>query len=136
MYTCRSKIRARYPECDRMGIVYHSNYIIWFDIARTEFLRSLGYSYKELEDEGVWLPVIEVGCKYKSPVKYDEEVEIEAYIEKLSRVKITFGYKVYKGNEVMIEGTTSHGFTNNKLKPIGLNRVRPEVFERLSQCLD
>lgn len=134
MYKNRFSFRVRYEETDRMGIVYHSNYIVWFDMGRTEFLRALGYAYSDLEKEGVWLPIIEVGCTYKNPAKYDEEVTVETYIEELTRVKIRFGYKVYRGEELLVEGFTVQAFTTDKLKPIGLNRVRPDIYKMLSDA--
>jgi acyl-CoA thioester hydrolase len=117
-----------------MGIVYHSNYIIWFDMGRTEFMRSLGYAYNELEKEGIWLPIIEVGCTYKSPARYDDEITIETFIEELTRVKIKFGYRVYRGDELLVEGFTKQGFTSDKLKPIALNKVMPEVYKKLEDA--
>lgn len=134
MYKNRFSFRVRYEETDRMGIVYHSNYIVWFDMGRTEFLRALGYAYSDLEKEGVWLPIIEVGCTYKNPAKYDEEVMVETHIEELTRVKIRFGYKVYRGEELLVEGFTVQAFTTDKLKPIGLNRVRPDIYKMLSDA--
>lgn len=134
MYKNRFSFKVRYEETDRMGIVYHSNYIVWFDMGRTEFLRALGYAYSDLEKEGVWLPIIEVGCTYKNPAKYDEEVTVETHIEELTRVKIRFGYKVYRGEELLVEGFTVQAFTTDKLKPIGLNRVRPDIYKMLSDA--
>lgn len=134
MYKNRFSFRVRYEETDRMGIVYHSNYIVWFDMGRTEFLRALGYAYSDLEKEGVWLPIIEVGCTYKNPAKYDEEVTVETHIEELTRVKIRFGYKVYRGEELLVEGFTVQAFTTDKLKPIGLNRARPDIYKMLSDA--
>lgn len=134
MFTHRFNFRVRYADTDRMGIVYHSNYIIYFDTGRTEFLRALGFQYSQLEEEGIWFPVLEAGCKYKKPAKYDEEVTVETHIEELSRVKAKFGYKVYRGEELLVEGYTLHGFTTDKLKPIGLNKVRPDIFKILSDA--
>ncbi|TDT63737.1 acyl-CoA thioesterase [Fonticella tunisiensis] len=136
MYVYRHKFRVRYPETDRMGIVYHSNYIIWFDIGRTEFLRSLGYTYRELEEQGIWLPIIQVGCKYKSPARYDDEITIHTYIEELGRVKVKFGYKIYRGDELLAEGFSLQGITNDKLKPIALDKHNPEVYNKLLECTD
>lgn len=119
-----------------MNIVYHANYINWFEIGRTEFLRSLGYTYSDLEKEKIWLPVIEVNCKYKSPVTYDDEVTIETFVLELSRVKIKFGYRVLHQDKLVVEGFTYHGITNDELKPIGLHRVRPDVYKVLSDSMN
>jgi acyl-CoA thioester hydrolase len=136
MYVNKHSMKARYSEVDRMNIVYHANYINWFEIGRTEFLRSLGYNYSDLEKEKIWLPVIEVNCKYKSPVTYDDEVTVETYILELSRVKIKFGYRVMHEDKLVVEGFTYHGITNEELKPIGLHRVRPDVYKVLSDSME
>lgn len=136
MYENKHSFRVRYAEVDRMSIVYHSNYIIWFEIGRTELLRSLGYTYDELEKEKIWLPVIEVNCKYKAPATYDDEVTIETRIIEMGKVKIKFGYKVYCGDKLLTEGFTTHGITNDELKPIALNRVKPELYKVLLNCME
>jgi acyl-CoA thioester hydrolase len=119
-----------------MAIVYHANYIVWFDMARTEFLRSLGYTYRKLESEGVWLPVVETGCRYISPARYDDEIVVETFIEELKKVKIRFGYRVKRNEELLAEGFTILGFTDSSLKPIALNKVKPDVYQILNNCLD
>lgn len=136
MYRYRFSSRVRYQETDRMGIVYHSNYIIWFDMGRTEFMRSLGYEYSQLEKDGIWLPIIEVGCKYKSPALYDDEITIETYIEELTRVRIKFRYKVFRGEDVLVEGFTVQAFTNDRLKPIALNKVNTDLYKKLEGCIN
>lgn len=136
MYKYKFNFRVRYQETDRMGIVYHSNYIIWFDIGRTEFMRSLGYEYTQLEKGGTWLPIIEVGCKYKSPAFYDDEIIIETSIEELTRVRIKFKYKVFRGEDVLVEGFTIQAFTNDRLKPVGLNKVNPDLYKKLEECIN
>lgn len=135
MYINKHEFRVRYSEVDRMNIVYHANYINWFEIGRTEFLRALGYTYSELEAEKIWLPIIEIGCKYKSPVTYDEIVRVETYVEDCSRVKIKFVCKVYCGERLLVQGFTILGVTNDKLRPLGLNKVKPELYEKLLNCI-
>lgn len=134
MFIHRHEFKVRYAEVDRMNIAYHSNYIIWFELGRTEFLRALRYTYSQLEENEIWLPVIEVGCKYKSPVTYDDTIVIETSIEELSRVKIKFRYNVMLGEKLSAEGFSIHAFTNPKLKPIGLNKIRPDVYNKLLEC--
>jgi acyl-CoA thioester hydrolase len=134
MFIHRHEFKVRYAEVDRMNIAYHSNYIIWFELGRTEFLRELGYTYSQLEEDEIWLPVIEVGCKYKSPVTYDDTIVIETSIEELSRVKIKFRYRVMLGEKLSTEGFSIHAFTNPKLKPIALNRIRLDVYNKLQEC--
>lgn len=134
MYKHTITTRVRYQETDKMAIVYHANYIIYFDMGRTEFMRSLGYEYDRIEGEGVWLPIIEVGCQYKSPAHYDEEITITTYIEEITRVKIRFKYEVKRGEELLVEGFTVQAFTTDKLKPIALNRANPELYNLLLGC--
>lgn len=136
MHINKFKFRVRYPETDRMGIVYHGNYITWFDMGRTEFLRSLGYSYRDLEEEGIWLPIIDVGCRYHLPARYDDEVCVETCIKELTRVKIKFGYKVFRGEELLVEGYSVQAFTTDKLKPIGLSKHKPELYKKLGEAMD
>ena len=135
MFIHKHEFKVRYAEVDRMNIAYHSNYIVWFELGRTEFLRFLGYTYSQLEVDEIWLPVIEVGCKYKYPVTYDDTIVIETSIEELSRVKIKFKYNIRIGEKISAEGFSIHAFTNPKLKPIGLNRIRPDVYNRLQGCI-
>jgi acyl-CoA thioester hydrolase len=135
MYVHKFNSRVRFQETDKMGVVYHANYFVWFDMGRTEFLRSLESDYRKLENDGIWFPVIEVGCKYKSPAKFDDIVTIETYIEELTRVKIKFRYKVYREEELLVEGFTVQGITNENLKPIALNKVKPEVYSKLEACI-
>jgi acyl-CoA thioester hydrolase len=134
MYVNKYEFKVRYAEVDRMNIAYHSNYIIWFELGRTEFLRSLGYNYSQLEKEEIWLPVIEVGCKYMSPVTYDDRVVVETFIEELSRVRIKFKYRLYTGGRLCAEGFSAHAFTNPKLRPLALNKVKPDVYNKLIEC--
>lgn len=134
MYINKYEFKVRYSEVDRMNIAYHPNYIIWFEMGRTEFLRSLGYSYSELEKEKIWLPVTEVNCKYKRPVTYDDFIRVETCIEEMGRVRIKFKYSVYFGDKLSAEGFSAHGITNDKLWPIGLNKVKPDLYDRLVEC--
>ena len=72
----KTRVRVRYADTDRMGVVYYANYLVWFEVGRTEWLRETGWSYREMESEGVALPVIEARCEYRQPARYDDEVEI------------------------------------------------------------
>lgn len=127
----KAQFRVRYKETDRMGIVYHSNYVVWFDVGRTELLRSLGFNYRHLEEIGLMLPVVEVKVKYKSPAYYDDLIQIETCILEVSRVKVKFGYRVYRDEKLLAEGYTVHGFTDSNLKPIALNKFNPELYNIL-----
>ena len=76
--TAPTSLRVRYAETDQMGVVYHANYFVWFEVARTDLLRARGWTYREMEQAGVSLPVIEAHCEYRRPARYDDEVDIAA----------------------------------------------------------
>lgn len=130
-------IRPRYEETDQMGVIYHGNYITWFEQARSGFFRALGYSYKRLEDEGYWIPVIEVGCKYFSPAKYDEEVYVKTSIATYGGVRIELNYKVYDAetNRLLVEGFTKHATTDKLLRPISLKKKSPVLHEIIIKAM-
>ncbi|MTI65658.1 MAG: acyl-CoA thioesterase [Firmicutes bacterium] len=128
-------IKARYSETDQMGIIYHANYFSWFEIGRTEFLRSLGMEYKELENKDVLLPVIDVGCKYKVAAKYDDEIIIKTKLDNLKGVKIKFFYEIVrkKDDKLLAEGYTQHAFVDKDLKPVNFRKNFKEAWDRLKE---
>ena len=91
-----STLRVRYAETDKMGVVYYANYLVWFEVGRADLLRSLGWSYREMELAGVSLPVIEAHCEYRRPARYDEEIEVRTEGRMLSPVRMAFEYQVRK----------------------------------------
>lgn len=106
------KFRVRYQETDRMGVVYHSNYLVWFEMGRTEFFRNIGISYSGLESEGYRLVVVEVSCRYKTPATYDEEIEVVTRLAEFKNATVEFDYEVRKGGGVIATGHTKHAFTD------------------------
>ena len=100
---------VNYSETDQMGVVYHANYLIWFDRARTELMRDTGLTYRELEQQGVYLAVSEVKVRYRAPARYDDLVEIRCWVRELASRRVTFGYAVLRaGTEhVLATGETS-----------------------------
>src|SRR5919112_421603 len=85
-----TNLRVRYAETDKMGVVYYANYLVWFEVARTDLLRSLGWSYREMEGAGISLPVIEAHCDYHRPARYDDEIEVRTEGRMLSPVRMEF----------------------------------------------
>ena len=114
------KLRVRYSETDQMGYCYYGNYAQYFEVGRVEAMRSLGWSYRKMEESGVMMPVTEFSIQYKMPAKYDDELEIITYIKKISGVRIEFYYEIYNQNTNLIcFGTTILVFMNNlNRKPI------------------
>lgn len=120
-------VRVRYAETDQMGVVYHSNYFIWFEMGRVECLRQLGFDYKQMEiDDDCHLPVVEVTCRYKAPAHYDEILTIETRIVALRSGVIRFAYRLLRGEErqLLAEAQTTHVVVDGKMK----KRVLPEKY--------
>jgi acyl-CoA thioester hydrolase len=122
------EIRVTYADTDAMGIVYYSNYLRWFEMGRTEFIRNLGIPYKKMEEAGIYLPVSEVFCKYLMAAKYDEVLKIETSVDFLRRASIQFVYRILrKGDETeMVTGKTLHAFTNRDGKIIRVPQLLKE----------
>jgi len=125
-----STVRVRYAETDQMGVVYYANYFVWFEVARADLLRTLGWSYREMEHSGVSLPVIEAHCDYRRAARYDDQLEIATLGRVLSPVRMEFSYEVRGGDAglVVATGRTVHAALDVKGKLCRLpERVR-EVF--------
>jgi acyl-CoA thioester hydrolase len=119
MYVSETTVRVRYAETDRMGYVYYGNYTQYFEVGRVEALRQLGTSYKEMEDNGVMLPVYTCNLKYLKPAFYDDLLIIKTTITELPRVKINFDYEIFnEKNELLTTGSTTLVFIEmNSKKP-------------------
>jgi acyl-CoA thioester hydrolase len=116
-------LRVRYAETDQMGFAYYANYLAWFEVGRCEWLRSLGWSYRDLEvKDAIMLPVIEAHCEYRQPARYDDELLIRARGELASPVRIRFTYDVIRASDgaVLAEGRTMHAATDLTGRPTRL----------------
>ncbi len=126
--TISTSIRVRYAETDKMGVVYYANYLVWFEVGRTEWLRALGWTYRQMEvEDGVALPVIEAHCQYQRPAHYDDELAIRTRAQMLSGVRIAFHYEVRRtADDAMIAaGQTVHAAVDRQGRPCRLpDRVR------------
>ncbi|RKD25241.1 acyl-CoA thioester hydrolase [Caminicella sporogenes DSM 14501] len=136
MYSNDAIIRVRYGETDQMGVVYHANYYTWFEVGRSEFFNSLGYTYKKLEQEGIILPVIESFCQYIKPAKYYDEVIIRTKISYLKGVRIAFSYEIIRKNDnvLLARGKTVHAFVDKNLKPVKIKKANEKVWTLLKNC--
>jgi acyl-CoA thioester hydrolase len=120
-----TRLRVRYAETDRMGVVYYANYLVWFEVARTDWLRETGWSYREMESAGVSLPVIEAHCQYRQPARYDDEIEIRTRAALMSPIRIRFDYEVVRDDVVLSNGHTEHAAVDGAGRPCRLpERVR------------
>lgn len=115
MYKASVEIRIRYADTDQMGIVYYGNYCTFYEIARTEALRKLGFSYKLMEEKGIIMPVIKLNIKYIKPAYYDDVINISAAIKEKPSVKINFDYEIFNVNNLLINsGNTVLAFINKQ----------------------
>lgn len=115
MFSHETKIRVRYGETDQMGYMYYGNYAEFYEVARVESLRSLGMTYRSMEEDGVMMPVLEMRARYLKPALYDEEITIKTHIEKMPGVKIHFKYYFYNEKQDLIhEGETTLAFIDMK----------------------
>jgi acyl-CoA thioester hydrolase len=108
--TTEMELRVRYAETDQMGVAHHASYIVWFEAARTEFIRARGRSYADVEKAGWLLMVIEAQCRYRRPAQYDEVLVIRTRLRSLGPVTLSFGYQVARraDGEVLADGHTVH----------------------------
>ena len=109
-------VRVSYRDTDQMGVVYYANYLVWFEIGRTELLRQTGHSYKEFEELGFVLPVIHCSCNYKKPARYDDLIIIRTRIDALSRASILFHYQILNKDtgSLLAEGETKHALVDEQ----------------------
>lgn len=126
-----STLRVRYAETDQMGVAWHGEYLVWFEVGRTDLLRNLGLTYRELEAQGLHLPVIEVQVRYLRPARYDDILEIRTALGHLSGARVSFAYEVLReeGTVSLAQGTTSHAAVDREGRP---RRLPDELRRRLS----
>jgi acyl-CoA thioester hydrolase len=125
-----STVRVRYAETDKMGVVYYANYFVWFEVARADLLRSLGWTYREMEHAGVALPVIEAHCDYHQAARYDDELDVRAEGRMLSPVRMEFTYQVIRRQDATVSasGRTVHAAVDQAGRPCRLPERIRQVF--------
>jgi acyl-CoA thioester hydrolase len=118
-----TRLRVRYAETDQMGVVYHSNHLIWFEVGRVEMMREMGFSYRDMErEDGRFIAVAEVTCRYRAPVYYDEEVVVRTRLKKVREKVIIFSYELVRADDrtLLAEGETTHIVTDSTMKVVPL----------------
>jgi len=127
----KTRLRVRYADTDRMGVAYYANYLVWFEVGRTEWLRETGWTYREMESDGLALPVIEAHCAYRQPARYDDEIEIATRATLLSPVRLRFDYEVTRSAHgiVTASGYTVHAAIDGTGKPCRLPARVREILE-------
>jgi acyl-CoA thioester hydrolase len=123
---CETQLRVRYAETDQMGVAYHSNFVIWFEVGRVEALRQLGFTYKQMEQDGCHLPVVDLRCRYKAPARYDDLITVRTYLKRVRENLVHFFYEVLRAEDatVLAEGETVHLTLDNE----GNKRIFPEKY--------
>lgn len=134
LYSNETKIIPRYSETDQMGVIYHSNYFVWFEVGRTDYLKESTISYKQMEAMGIILPVIEVNCKYKASAKYADNLIVKTTVEELSPTRIKFYYEIIReeDNVFIAEGFTEHVFVDKENgRPTNLKKKHEGIYKQL-----
>lgn len=127
------EVRVRYADTDQMSVVYYANYFVWLEVARTEFLRSLGIDYRNIEKEKkLALPVVEAYCKYKAPARYDDIIVIVIKISFVKNSSFRFDYKLFNkaNNELLAEAYTSHVFIDKDRRPVKIPEQIRNILEK------
>ena len=129
--TNETTVRVRYAETDQMGVVYHGNYFVWFEVGRVELLRQMGFSYRAMEEQdGCFIAVVEARCRFKSPARYDDEVRIRTSLKHIRNSFIQFGYEAVRAidGELLAEGETMHIVTDAQMNQRALPEKYREAF--------
>jgi len=116
---CETRLRVRYVETDQMGVVYHTNFLIWFEVGRVEFLRQLGFTYRDMErEDGCYIAVVDARCRYKAPARYDDQILVRTFFKNLRASLIHFGYEILREPDMTLlaEGETTHIVTDAQLQ--------------------
>lgn len=126
-----TRLRVRYAETDQMGVVYHANHFVWFEVGRVELLRQLGFSYKDMESEdGRFIAVAEAKCRYRAPARYDDEVLVRTQLLNVRDSVVHFGYELRRVEDgtLLAEGETTHIVTDVNMKVVALPDKYLKVF--------
>lgn len=126
-----TRVRVRYAETDQMGVVYHANHFVWFEIGRVELLRQLGFSYREMESQDqCYIAVVDARCRYRAPARYDDEVLVRTQLKNVKESVIHFGYELVRAGDgtVLAEGETTHIVTDSQMKITALPPRYMNVF--------
>jgi acyl-CoA thioester hydrolase len=128
-----SEIVARYAETDRMGVVYHANYLVWMEVGRTDYLAFLGFPYGKLEQDGVLFPAVEATIKLHASSYYEDHLHVLTTIESLRSRKVAFYYRVVRDEEVLVEGRTEHICVDGEMK---VRKIPEQLFATLKRSMN
>jgi len=128
-----SKIRVRYAETDQMGVVYHANYVIWFEVGRVELLRKLGFRYRDMEEkDDCHIAVADLRCRYRAPALYDDEIIVRTHLKNMRESLLHFGYEILRAADgaLLAEGETTHVVVDGKFQKRALPEKYRAVFRK------
>jgi acyl-CoA thioester hydrolase len=137
----RTKVTVRYAETDQMGIAHHSNYAVWYEVARSDYIKMFGTSYTEMEKSGVMTPLLNLTCHFGLPALYEDELIIRTKVILMTAARIIFTYTVKRiendGSETELGyGSTEHGFVDSKtFKPCNIKKRLPDLYEKITENL-
>lgn len=126
---------VKYYECDRMGIVHHSNYLRFMEEARCDLLEQLGYPFNKMEEEGIVSPVVSISIDYKKPTTFTDDIEITIVVGEMTDLKVTFGYTMKAGGALVCKATSTHCFLGPDHRPVVYAQKWPDLTERLRELL-
>ncbi len=130
MIQTKVTINVRYAETDQMGVAYHGNYLAWFEVARTRMFKDVDISYKKIEQDGYYFPVLEVSVKYHRPALYDDDLTVVARLEEKPVLRTRINYEVYRGDTLLVTGSTTHAFIDREGRPV---RPPPYVTAKMNE---
>ncbi len=135
MFISTKEIQLLYADTDMMGVIYHANYLKWFELGRTQLIEDIGYSYLEMEESGYYAPVYDVNCTYKKAIRYGERAFVNTWVELNDGLKTVYGYSIVNGNnEVCAEGTTTHIVVKkDNFRPVQFKKAFPEWFQKYEE---
>lgn len=128
MKKVHTHVEVRYQETDQMGVVYHANYLIWFEIGRAKYVESLGFKYADMEKDGFVSPVIDAQISFKKPVTYGEKVEVITWVEKYNGIRTVYGYEILnEQGTIVVTGSTEHVVVDQeRFRPLSLRKAFPD----------
>ena len=131
----KTSLTVGFTEIDRMGIVHNSIYPIWFEAGRSKYLKKAEIPNSRINALGLFLPLSEMECEFKSPARFNDEIMVTTNIIHMSCVRIKFEYKVMnkKNGKLLTTGTTTHAWTDRSIKPLNIEKAAPEIFRKLKQ---
>ncbi|WP_394140762.1 acyl-CoA thioesterase [Cytobacillus oceanisediminis] len=131
MLISTKEVEVRYAETDQMGVVYHANYLVWMELGRTQIIKDLGFSYAEMEQDGIISPVLDIQASYKKPLRYGQIATIKTWIEEYDGFRVSYGYEIFNDEgELAVTGSSKHVCVKkDSFRPISIKKKYPDWHE-------